>query len=86
MHKTGPRRRSIRRRPRTPIRRRGYIVPQDRLWFTEYRANKFGDVRTPKPRSSPNGEVPTPYSFPYDVIPDRKRRNSVRPACPTTAS
>ena len=50
--------------------RRGYMDPQDRLWFTEYRANKLAMFDT-KTEKFTEWDVPTPYSFPYDVIPDK---------------
>jgi virginiamycin B lyase len=49
--------------------RRGYMDPQDRLWFTEYRAEKLAmfDTKTERFTEWP---VPT-YSWPYDVMPDK---------------
>ena len=44
--------------------------PQDRLWFTEYRANKLAMFDT-KTETFSEWDVPTPWSYPYDVIPDR---------------
>jgi streptogramin lyase len=43
---------------------------QDRLWFTEYRANKLAmlDTKTEKFTEWP---LPTPFTYPYDVMPDR---------------
>jgi streptogramin lyase len=43
---------------------------QDRLWFGEFRANKFGmfDTRTERFQE---WVVPTPWSSPYDVTADR---------------
>jgi streptogramin lyase len=49
--------------------RRGYMDPQDRLWFTEYRAEKIAMFDTKTERFT---EWPVPaYSWPYDVMPDK---------------
>ncbi len=43
---------------------------QDRLWFTEYRANKLAmlDTKTEKFTEWP---LPTAFTYPYDVMPDK---------------
>jgi virginiamycin B lyase len=49
--------------------RRGYMDPQDRLWFTEYRAEKIAMFDTKTERFT---EWPVPAnSWPYDVMPDK---------------
>jgi virginiamycin B lyase len=49
--------------------RRGYMDPQDRLWFTEYRADKLAMFDTKAERFT-EWALPA-YSWPYDVIPDK---------------
>ena len=49
--------------------RRGYMDPQDRLWFTEYRVDKLAMFDTKSERFT-EWQAPA-YSWPYDVIPDR---------------
>ena len=49
--------------------RRGYMDPQDRLWFTEYRAEKIAMFDTKIERFT-EWSLPA-YSWPYDVIPDK---------------
>jgi streptogramin lyase len=49
--------------------RRGYMDPQDRLWFTEYRVDKLAMFDTRTERFT-EWQAPA-YSWPYDVIPDR---------------
>ena len=50
--------------------RRGRMDADDRLWFAEWRADKIAmfDTRTEKFQEWP---VPTPWTAPYDVVPDR---------------
>ena len=48
--------------------RRGYMDPQDRLWFTEYRVDKLAMFDTRTERFT-EWQAPA-YSWPYDVIPD----------------
>ena len=49
--------------------RRGYMDPQDRLWFTEYRAEKIAMFDTKTERFT---EWPVPAnSWPYDVMLDK---------------
>src|SRR5262249_55578669 len=49
--------------------RRGYMDPQDRLWFAEYRADKLAMFDTKSERFT-EWALPA-YSWPYDVIPDK---------------
>ena len=49
--------------------RRGYMDPQDRLWFTEYRAEKIAMFDTKTERFT-EWSLPA-YSWPYDVMPDK---------------
>jgi virginiamycin B lyase len=49
--------------------RRGYMDPQDRLWFTEYRVDKLAMFDTKSERFT-EWQAPA-YSWPYDVIPDK---------------
>jgi len=58
----------------TPTRksnpRRGYMDPQDKLWFTEYRANKLAVLDT-KTETFTEWPLAMPYALPYDVRPDK---------------
>lgn len=50
--------------------RRGHMDSQERLWFAEFRANKIGMFDT-KTEQFQEWALPTPWSNPYDVIPDK---------------
>lgn len=53
--------------------RRGRFDANDRLWFGEYDGNNVGmfDART---REFTEWPMPAPFTFPYDVVPDRTGR------------
>ena len=61
--------RSIRRRPQNPGRAGAMLDDHGRLWFTEFAANKLAmfDI---KAETFKEWDVPTPYTYPYDVFSD----------------
>ena len=75
---------SSRRRRRTPIRGAATWTPQDRLWFTEYRANKLAMFDT-KTEKFTEWELPTPYTLSRTTSCRTRTGSCGRPACRTTA-
>jgi hypothetical protein len=61
----------------TPIKnskpRRGRVDEQNRLWFAEYGGNAIG-LFDPKTAAIKEYPLPTKYSFPYDVAPNKDAR------------
>jgi streptogramin lyase len=58
----------------TPIKnskpRRGRVDEQNRLWFAEYGGNAIG-LFDPKTAAIKEYPLPTQFSFPYDVVPNK---------------
>jgi virginiamycin B lyase len=58
----------------TPIKnskpRRGRVDEQNRLWFAEYGGNAIG-LFDPKTAAIKEYSLPTQFSFPYDVVPNK---------------